>query len=82
MNEEYFNYIFKDHKNYTGSSLLILGINILSFYYYNRFGWFRIFGRGLAWKDTSIHRLMFSELWGHTKTLSIGTWSIKYLGKH
>lgn len=42
-------------------SINIFNINIFSIYYYNRFGWFRIFGRGLKFKDTSIHGLTFSE---------------------
>jgi hypothetical protein len=49
----------------------------LKFYSHNRFGWFRFFGIGLKWKDTSIHRLMFSERTGH-RGFRIGKW---YIGK-
>ena len=53
----------------------------LSWYYFNRSGWFRLFGRGLKWKDTSIHQLIFSERMGHTKGIQIGKWWIIYLRK-
>lgn len=54
-------------------------INILLYYYYNRFGYIRIFGKGLKWKDTTIHRLMFSERNKITKGLQIGKWRIGIL---
>ncbi len=49
------------------------------FYYHNRFGWFRLFGIGLKWKDTSIHRLIFSERNGHSIGIQLGKWRIGYL---
>ncbi len=52
---------------------------IWDFYYYNRLGWFRLFGRGLKWKDTSIHKLIFSERNGYSKGFQIGKWRIGYL---
>lgn len=44
-------------------------------------GWFRLFGRGLAWKDTRRHRLLFSERNGYVRHLMVGPWSITWLGK-
>lgn len=43
------------------------------------FGWFRVFGRGIAWKNLAVHPLIFSERNGYTKHLKIGKWSFKYL---
>lgn len=45
-------------------------------------GWFRIFGIGLHWKDTSRHTLSFSERNGYKKMIKIGTWRIGFLPKH
>lgn len=41
--------------------------------------WFRIFGYGIAGKDTRVWRLLFSERLGYTKTLRISNWSFKIL---
>lgn len=67
------------YNHYKVSSISFLGYNIWSFHYHNRFGWFRVFGKGLKWKDTSIHRLMFSERNGYKKGLKIGRWYISLL---
>ena len=47
-----------------------------TFYYHNRFGWFRLFGHGLSWKDTSIHGYLFGERNGYSKGFSICKWYI------
>ncbi len=60
-------------------TLRLLGINILTVYYQNRFGWFRFFGRGLKWKDIRLHEKLFSERYEHTKYVMIGNWLIGYL---
>ena len=60
-------------------SLKLFGVSCWAFYYNNRFGWFRFFGRGLKWKDTSIHRLTFSERNGYSKGIQISKWRISYL---
>jgi hypothetical protein len=39
-------------------------------------GWFRVFGVGLHWKDTTRHELNFAERHGHTVQLLIKTWRI------
>jgi hypothetical protein len=44
-------------------------------------GWVRLLGRGVAWKDTTRHALLFSERYGHTRTLRVGRWSFKWLCK-
>lgn len=41
------------------------------------FGWIRVLGRGIAWKDTRRHRMLFSERMGHC--LRIGSWLIRWL---
>jgi len=43
------------------------------------FGWFRIFGRGIKWKDTTKHPLLFGERYGCSKGLTIGKWRIGLL---
>ena len=53
--------------------------NLFSFHYYNKFGWIRLFGKGLKFKDTSIHDLFFSERNGYSKGLRIGNWYISCL---
>lgn len=40
------------------------------------FGWFRIFGVGLSWKDSTRHELLFSERNGFTRRLRIGPWGV------
>jgi hypothetical protein len=40
------------------------------------FGWFRVFGVGLTWKDSKRHELLFSERNGFTRRLRIGAWGI------
>jgi len=44
-------------------------------------GWLRLFGYGIAWKNTEYHPYLFSERFGYTKTLKIGDWSFKILKK-
>jgi hypothetical protein len=56
-------------------------MKIFECYYDNRFGWFRIFGRGLKWKDITIHELLFSERNGYSKAITIGKWRISILAK-
>jgi hypothetical protein len=50
-----------------------------SFYYCNGFGWFRLFGVGLKWKDLEKHELMFSQRIGKQKYMKIGKWCIGFL---
>lgn len=57
------------------------GISIFALFYDNRFGWFRVFGRGLKWKDTKIHCLTFSERNGYSKAIRIGCWRVGWLKK-
>jgi len=65
-------------KEYT-SHIRLFGFSIWAHYYHKRFGWFRLFGRGLKWKDTTIHKLMFSERNGYSKGIDIGVWRISYV---
>jgi len=63
-----------------------LKLKLLSHYIFSAhaepgIGWFRVFGVGLAWKDTKRHRLYFSERNGYTKMVSFKNWRITYLPK-
>lgn len=40
------------------------------------FGWFRVLGFGLTWKDSSRHRLVYSERAGVRRRLVIGRWRL------
>lgn len=44
-------------------------------------GWLRVFGVGFAWKNTDVHKLCFSERYGHINRIQIGKWSVKALCK-
>lgn len=43
--------------------------------------WFRVLGRGLAWKDTRRHPLLFSQRMGLDgwKSLHVGHWFVRYV---
>ncbi len=60
-------------------SLCVFGRNVWSSYIEKGFGWFRIFGGGLKWKNLNNHYLMFSERYGYQKGLNIGHWRIGIL---
>jgi hypothetical protein len=51
-------------------SVKIFGLGCWVFYYSNGFGWFRLFGKGLKWKDRS-------KFPGDDQGLRIGKWEIK-----
>ena len=42
-------------------------------------GWFRLFGYGLHWIDTTKHSLLFSQRIGRSKSLQLGRWNIRIL---
>lgn len=44
-------------------------------------GWFRLFGKGLAWKDTRRHHLLFSERNGYVKYVMVGRWVFFGIGR-
>lgn len=52
---------------------------LFTYYSYNGIIWFRIFGVGLHFKDTSRNSLIFSERNGYKKALKIGNWRISFL---
>ena len=56
--------------------MLQINTKYFSFYYHGRFGWFRIFGKGLKWKDFSQYGLTFSERNYYDKWIKIGKWII------
>jgi hypothetical protein len=43
------------------------------------FGWFRLFGVGLSWKDSKRHGLLFSERNSYRRRLRIGSWGVGML---
>lgn len=45
----------------------------------NRRGWIRVFGYGVSWKDTSRHRLRFSERNGYDTGLQVGRYYVSLL---
>ena len=53
---------------------------ILIFYSCKGMFWFRIFGRGLHFKNTKYHELLFSER-NNLAVLKIGNYYIRYLKK-
>ena len=57
-------------------SLKLFGFFVWSFHYMDGFGWFRIFGKGLKWKDSHRHSLTFSERNNYDKWIKIGKWII------
>lgn len=54
-------------------------IGFFASYSVDGLGWFRIFGIGLHWKDTTKHRLYFSERNGYSKAVNIGRYRISIL---
>jgi hypothetical protein len=53
------------------------------FCYYRKTGllWFRVCGYGLEVKDTSRHRLLFSERLGLVRSLRVGKYFVHFLPK-
>lgn len=64
MNPKFKFYNFSNNKMLY-HSLRMFGSTWWVFYYSKRFGWFRLFGAGLKWKDSSIYK---------DKGLKIGNW--------
>ena len=64
---------------YSHHSLRLFGFSVWAFYYHDGFGWFRIFEKGLKWKDITKYQLLFSERYGHTKAITIGRWRMSLL---
>ena len=62
--------------------LSIRGINIFEFYSEEGLWWFRVFGVGLHFKDTSTRTMYFSERNGYWKSVRLGRWFIKFLPYH
>lgn len=70
---------FDFNKKIRTAHLLIGRISCWAFYSEPGLGWFRIFSVGLHWKDTSRHRMYFSERNGYRKSLKIGSWRFTFL---
>lgn len=51
----------------------------IKFYNKNGFGWIRIFGAGIKWKDITKHELLFSERGKYTKSFQVSKWRFSVL---
>ena len=78
MSQNSFQYYEPDDKGPNRGTFSLFGYVILSYYYYDRFGWFRLFGKGLKWKDVRVHGLVFSEK-KKKKSITINNWRISFL---
>lgn len=47
-----------------------------SFYYGNRLGWIRIFGKLIYWSDTTMYTMGFSERNGYRTLINIKNWRV------
>lgn len=63
-------------KIYQGKTI---DLKYLYIYYRRNFSWFRLFGKGLSFKNTNYEKLSFSERIGKRKYLQINNWVIKYI---
>jgi len=68
----------KDNK-YRQYVLRLCGVSICAMTLSNGIGWMRILGKGIHWKDTTKHRLYFSERSGFKKALNVGKWRLSLL---
>jgi len=60
-------------------TLCLYGVSVWAITLSNGIGWMRIFGKGIHWKDTTKHRLYFSERNGYRKALKVGKWRLSLL---
>ena len=60
-------------------TIKFLRFTVFSCYTEEGFGWFRIIGKGLYWKDTTKHQLMFSQRNGYHKSVKLGKWYFQIL---
>jgi len=70
------------YSNYNKNKQYVLrlcGVSICAIALSNGIGWMRILGKGIHWKDTTKHRLYFSERNGYRKALNIGKWRLSLL---
>ena len=73
---------FTTAMNGTQHSLRLFGISFWASHIEKGFGWIRIFGIGITWKDITKYRLLFCERNGFRKRLQIGKWTISWLSYH
>jgi len=60
-------------------SFRLFKVNILSGVFKDGVGWIRIFGKGIHWKDTTKHRLVFSERNSYRKSFNICKYRLSIL---
>lgn len=58
-------------------NIKVFNYYLFSLYSNNGFKWFRLFGKGLVFKDINKHNLLFSERYGYKKYFKINKWLIK-----
>ena len=78
MKSIYFNKCKVDNQQGTQYVLRLLGVTCLASNNHPEYGWFRIFGRGLNWRNEK-RGLLFSEQNGHSKYWKVGKWVVRYL---
>ena len=71
--------IYNKKNNEIDFYVKFFNIRILAFYKKVGFGWFRLFGRGVLFKDITKHQMMFSERNGYMKKIIVGNWLIRWL---
>lgn len=72
-------YKYSNYNNDRQYVLRLYGVSIWVMALSNGLGWMRLFGKGIHWKDTTKHRLYFSERNGYRKALKIGKWRLSLL---
>lgn len=72
-------YKYSNYNNDKQYVLRLCGVSICAIALSNGVGWMRILGKGIHWKDTTKHRLYFSERNGYRKALNIGKWRLSLL---
>ncbi len=60
-------------------NLELFGFSLFKIYYTSTLGWVRVLGIGLHWKNTSKHKMYFSERNGFKKGFLIGNYRISML---
>ena len=54
---------------------------IITYHIEKTFGWIRLFGRGISWKNEYEIALSFTEWYGYKKYWRLGKWIVTYLHK-
>lgn len=71
-----YNYTYLD-ENADQYSIYFFGWLFFTLSLGNKIGWFRLFGRGISWKNIKKHDLLFSEKHGYVRRIVIGHWQFR-----